>query len=147
MAKSTDAKKSKTAAPPPKPERYIETTGGRKTAAARVRLFTAMTDITVNGRNYRQYFKIVKHQQAAVAPLELMKLNGKLGATVRVTGGGIGAQAAAMRHGLARALTVFNPDFRKRLRGAGFLTRDSRMVERKKYGLKKARRAPQWAKR
>ena len=76
-----------------------------------------------------------------------MNVEDKLGVTVVVHGGGLMGQADAVRHGISRALVLFNPDFRKRLRREGFLTRDPRMVERKKYGLKKARRAPQWAKR
>jgi len=76
-----------------------------------------------------------------------MKCPGKFGATIKVEGGGINAQAEAIRLGISRAMVQFNPNFKKRLRRAGFLTRDSRMVERKKYGLKKARRAPQWSKR
>ncbi len=81
------------------------------------------------------------------APFEKMKCPGKFGLTAIVKGGGLSAQAEAVRMGIAKALLAFNPDFKKRLRRAGFLTRDARMVERKKYGLKKARRAPQWSKR
>ena len=81
------------------------------------------------------------------SPLELMKIADRVGATIKVKGGGQNAQAEAIRHGLSRTLVLFNPEYKKRLRNAGYLTRDSRMVERKKYGLKKARRAPQWAKR
>jgi len=83
----------------------------------------------------------------ASAALNRMKVMDKFRAVIRVSGGGLHSQAEAVRHATARALVEFNPDFRKRLKRAGFLTRDSRMVERKKYGLKKARRAPQWAKR
>ena len=130
-----------------KPERYFEAIGSRKTALARVRLFTKTKSILINDTDCVNYFKQSRYQAVVRAPFELMKTADKLGATVRVSGGGLTAQAEAIRHGLSRALVLFNPDYKKRLRNAGFLTRDSRMVERKKYGLKKARRAPQWAKR
>ncbi len=134
-------------ASPIKPERYIEALGGRKTAHARVRLFDKQKTITVNGKDYKEYFKIPKHQTFVLAPLKLVGALDKMGATIKVAGGGIGMQAEAARHGLARALVLFNEQFKKGLRHAGFITRDARMVERKKYGLKKARRAPQWQKR
>ena len=82
-----------------------------------------------------------------MAPIEELKLEEKLAVVVKVVGGGVSAQAEAVRHGLARALALMEPELKTRLRVAGFLTRDPRMVERKKYGLKKARRAPQWKKR
>lgn len=129
------------------PARYFEAKGGRKTAVARVRLFTKQPGIFVNGKDYREYFRDARLQKEILKPLELMNVENKLGLTVRVAGGGTRGQAQAARHGIARALTLFNADFKKRLRRSGFLSRDSRMVERKKYGLKKARRAPQWAKR
>lgn len=134
-----------------KAERYIETTGGRKTSHARVRLFSVsggkQKTIIINGKDYKEYFKIAKHQMFVVSPLKLAGVSDKMGITVKVAGGGIGMQAEAVRHGLSRALILFNEEFKKRLRQAGFVTRDARMVERKKYGLKKARRAPQWQKR
>ena len=129
------------------PARYFEAKGGRKTAVARVRLFTKQQGIFVNGKDYREYFRDTRLQKEILKPLEVMNVQDKLGLTIRVAGGGTSGQAQAVRHGIARALTLFNADFRKRLRRSGFLSRDSRMVERKKYGLKKARRAPQWAKR
>ncbi len=134
-------------AAPVKKERYFEATGGRKTSRARARLYTKGTGITVNEKDYKDYFKIPKHQIAAAAPLELMKAADKLRAAVKVEGGGLTGQAEAVRNAIAKALVKFNADFKKRLRRAGFITRDARMVERKKYGLKKARRAPQWQKR
>ena len=112
-----------------------------------MRLYSKRTGILINDKDFREYFKAPKHQQIVIAPLETMKMTDTLGATVKVSGGGLTAQAEAVRHGLSRALVKFNDNFKKRLRRVGFLTRDSRMVERKKYGLKKARRAPQWAKR
>lgn len=128
-------------------EKYYEGIGRRKTAVARVRLYTKKKEITVNDKDYKIYFPILRHQKIIEAPFEKMKCPGKFGATVKVGGGGVNAQAEAIRLGIGRAMVQFNADFKKRLRRAGFLTRDSRMVERKKYGLKKARRAPQWSKR
>ncbi len=126
---------------------YYEGVGSRKTATARVRLYTKNKDIIINGKDYKVYFPLKKWQATVEAPFEKMKCNGKFGLTAHVVGGGLSAQAEAVRLGISRALVSFNPDFKKRLRRAGYLTRDARMVERKKYGLKKARRAPQWSKR
>lgn len=134
--------------PRPKPARYFETIGRRKTAVARVRLFTqGEKTILVNGKPYQDFFPTLELQQIANASLERMKAFDKFRVSVKVRGGGVHAQAEAVRHGIARALVEFNPDFRKRLRRAGYLTRDPRMRERKKFGLKRARRAPQWSKR
>lgn len=138
---------TKTEKQPITSERYIEEVGRRKTAIARVRLFPKKTGYTINGKEYQAYFPIKKYQEMITAPFEVLSMNEKMGVTAMVHGGGINAQAEAVRHGISRALVVWNETFRKRLRISGFLTRDSRMVERKKYGLKKARRAPQWAKR
>ncbi len=129
------------------PERYVEAVGRRKTSVARIRLYAKKSGITINGIDYKEYFKIPKHQEAALSPFEAIKPAEKFGVHVKVRGGGLTGQAEAVRHGISRALVKANPDYRKRLRAVGFLTRDSRMVERKKYGLKKARRAPQWQKR
>lgn len=130
------------------PARYFESKGGRKTAVARVRLFTKQHQgITINAKDYKEYFRNFDLQKTVLKPLETMNVEDKFGITVKIAGGGLRGQADAVANGIARALTIFNPDFRKRLRRASLLTRDSRMVERKKYGLKKARRAPQWAKR
>ena len=132
----------------PKSAKYLETVGRRKTAVARVRLFTqGKKSILVNKKPYQDYFSTLELQQIITASLEIMKSIDKFRILVKVRGGGIHAQAEAVRHGIARALVEFNPDFRRRLRKAGFLTRDPRMRERKKFGLKRARRAPQWAKR
>ena len=128
-------------------ERYVEGVGRRKTAVARVRIVKGHGAILVNGKKVEDYFGINRLRQAAVAPLKNLKLDDKFDVSAKVAGGGIMAQAEAIRHGLARALVLTNEEFKKRLRGLGYLTRDSRMVERKKYGLKKARRAPQWKKR
>ena len=131
-----------------KPERYWEAVGRRKTAIARVRLFTrGDKTILVNGKPYGEYFFSKNDQRIAEDSLQKMKSTSRFRVSVLVGGGGLKAQAEAIRHGLARALVEFNPDFRKRLRRAGYLTRDPRMKERKKFGLKSARRRPQWAKR
>lgn len=130
-----------------RPDRYFEAVGRRKTAIARVRLFTRSGDFVINDKLYGQYFPTLELQRIAEDALQKMKLFGRFRVSVKVSGGGVHAQAEALRHGLARCLVKFNPDFRKRLKRAGFLKRDPRMKERKKFGLKKARRAPQWAKR
>jgi small subunit ribosomal protein S9 len=131
-----------------KSDRYFEAVGRRKTAVARVRLFTkGDKEFLVNNKPYQQYFALPEDQQAAVASMSKMKCLDKFRVTVKVKGGGRSAQAEAIRHGTARVLVDFNNNFRKRLRKSGYLTRDPRMRERKKFGLKRARRAPQWAKR
>jgi len=131
-----------------KSERYIEAVGKRKTAVARVRLFTqAKKEITVNGKDYKKHFSTPELREIAVSALKKMKAEDKFSVSVKVKGGGVNAQAEAMRHGISRALVDFNPDFKKRLRKAGYLTRDPRVRERKKFGLKRARKAPQWSKR
>ena len=132
----------------PKPERYFEAVGRRKTAVARVRLFTRGEKVfLVNKKPLEAYFSTFELQQIAKVSLEKMNCLDKFKISAIVKGGGLNAQAEAVRHGIARALVVFNPDFRKKLKKAGFLVRDSRMRERKKFGLKRARRAPQWKKR
>ncbi len=129
-------------------DKYFEGTGRRKTSVARVRLYTkGDKDILVNDVDYKEYFKIANHQLIILDSLEKMKSIGRFRVVATVKGGGIHSQAEAIRHGIARALVEFNPDYRKRLRKANFLTRDSRMKERKKFGLKRARKAPQWSKR
>ena len=129
-------------------DRYFEGIGRRKTAVARVRLYTkGDKDVIVNGVDYKEYFKTPDLQLIVLEALEKMKLLNRFRVVITLKGGGIHSQAEAARHGTARALVVFNPDYRKRLRKANFLTRDSRMKERKKFGLKRARKAPQWSKR
>jgi small subunit ribosomal protein S9 len=129
-------------------DKYFEGIGRRKTSVARVRLYTkGDKDIVVNEVDYKEYFKIADHQSIILDSLEKMKSMGRFRVVITVKGGGVHSQAEAIRHGIARALVVFNPDYRKRLRKANFLTRDSRMKERKKFGLKRARKAPQWSKR
>ena len=131
-----------------KPDRYFEAIGRRKTAVARVRLFTrGEKQFLVNGKDYQQYFPLKADQETATASMKKMKCLDKFKVTVIVKGGGRNAQSEAVRHGTARVLVDFNNNFRKRLRKAGYLTRDPRMRERKKFGLKRARKSPQWAKR
>lgn len=131
-----------------KSDKYYEAIGRRKTAVARVRFYTkGDKQFLVNDKLYTQYFPSSDLQELASASLKKMKCLDKFRIVARVTGGGSHAQAEAIRHGTARVLVDFNSNFRKRLRKAGFLTRDPRMRERKKFGLKRARRAPQWAKR
>ncbi|MFA6354184.1 MAG: 30S ribosomal protein S9 [Candidatus Paceibacterota bacterium] len=127
--------------------RYFEGIGRRKTAVARVRISPGHGKAIVNGKDLIAYFKISRLGESALSPLRELKLSDKFDVQAKIIGGGINAQAEALRHGLARALVLSDEELKKRLRVFGFLTRDSRMVERKKYGLKKARRAPQWKKR
>ena len=130
------------------PKKYFETIGRRKTSSARVRLYTqGKKGIVVNGKDYKEYFNTSILQKVVVNPLEILKCAEKFGFTIVVKGGGMSGQAGACRHGIARALIALNPYFKKRLKKSGFLTRDPRMRERKKPGLKRARRAPQWSKR
>lgn len=128
--------------------KYYQATGRRKTSVARIRLFTqGDKTIMINGKSYKEYFPDLNLQQIVSTALDRMKASDKFMVSAIVKGGGIHAQAEAVRHGISRALVKFNPDFHKRLRRAGYLTRDPRMRERKKFGLKRARRAPQWSKR
>lgn len=131
-----------------KSNRYYEAVGRRKTAIARVRLFTrGDKSFIVNDKSLEKYFMGAQFKSIIEAPLVKMNIGDRFKVTAVVKGGGINSQAEAIRHGIARALVMFNLDFKKRLKKSGYLTRDSRMKERKKPGLKKARRAPQWAKR
>lgn len=127
--------------------RYFESVGRRKTAIARVRIQPGHGGVTINNRALNTYFTLDRLRASAISPLTELKIKEKIDVSAKIIGGGIKAQAEALRHGLSRAIVIWDEDTKKRLRGLGFLTRDSRMVERKKYGLKKARRAPQWKKR
>lgn len=127
---------------------YFYGTGRRKSSVARVRLYEDGTGaITINGRDIDDYFGLDTLKMIVRQPLELLGLTGKYDVVVNVSGGGVSGQAGAIRHGLSRALLASNADYRPALKKAGFLTRDPRMKERKKYGLKAARRAPQFSKR
>lgn len=122
-------------------------TGRRKTSTARVYLTNGNGDITVNKRPLDEFFGRKTAQMIVRQPLELMNLTDKFAVNVTVSGGGTTGQAGAIRHGLTRALMVYDESFRPALRKAGFVTRDAREVERKKVGLRKARRATQYSKR
>jgi small subunit ribosomal protein S9 len=122
-------------------------TGRRKESVARVRLIEGNGTIVVNGRPMEDYFKLRTLHMIINQPLETAGVKDKYDVVANVYGGGVSGQAGAIRHGIARALLKVNPDYRSGLKKAGFLTRDPRMKERKKYGLKKARKAPQFSKR
>lgn len=131
-----------------KREKYFEAVGRRKTAIARVRLIPGKKEVVVNQKNLEIYFPLLQTQSIVLEPIKRLKIQDeKIGISAKVFGGGFRAQAEAIKHGVARALLKLDKDFRPRLKKAGFLTRDPRMKERKKYGLKGARRAPQWQKR
>ncbi len=121
--------------------------GRRKKAIARVRLVAGDGKILINKRDIDNYFGLETLKMTVRQPMELTKAAGDMDILVNVVGGGLSGQAGAIRHGISRALVKANPDLRDGLKKAGFLTRDPRMKERKKYGLKAARRAPQFSKR
>ncbi len=128
------------------PAQYLGT-GKRKTSVARVILRPGDGVTWINGKTIEEYFPRMVHRMLATAPLKVAGLEGQYDLRVRLHGGGPSGQAGAMRHGIARALVEVNPELRPPLRRAGFLTRDARVVERKKAGLHKARKAPQFSKR
>ena len=121
--------------------------GRRKTAIARVRLVPGDGKVAINGRDIDNYFGLETLKLIVRQPLALTNLEGRYDVLVNVYGGGLSGQAGAIRHGIARALVKADPELRPAVKKAGFLTRDPRMKERKKYGLKAARRAPQFSKR
>jgi small subunit ribosomal protein S9 len=122
-------------------------TGKRKSSVARVRLFPGSGDIVVNRRTLEDYFPRETSRMIIHQPFEVTATAGQFRAEVNVFGGGVSAQAVAVRHGITRALLLANPELRSALKKAGFITRDSREVERKKYGRHKARKRPQYSKR
>ena len=129
-------------------KKYFYGTGRRKSSVARVRVYENGTGmITINGRDIDSYFGLETLKLIVRQPLVTTETLGKVDVVVTVAGGGVSGQAGAIRHGVARALLGLNAEFRPALKAAGFLTRDPRMKERKKYGLKAARRAPQFSKR
>ena len=128
--------------------RYLEAVGRRKTSTARVRVTEATkSGIIVNGKELSVYFVTAELQKIVNEAFEKSKVAGKFATTVLVQGGGIHSQAEAVRHGISRVLVDFDAELRTRLKKAGFLKRDPRMKERRKFGLKKARKAAQWSKR
>jgi small subunit ribosomal protein S9 len=122
-------------------------TGRRKSSTARVRLVPGTGNVTINGREAKDYFPYETQLLILNQPLKATETEGTYDVLVNVHGGGFTGQAGAIRHGIARALLEADPEYRSTLKSAGFLTRDPRMKERKKYGLKGARRAPQFSKR
>ena len=129
-------------------KKYNYGTGRRKSSVARVRVYENGTgSIIINGRDIDEYFGLDTLKLVVRQPLVTTDMVGKVDVVVNVCGGGVSGQAGAIRHGISRALLNVNPEYRPSLKAAGFLTRDPRMKERKKYGLKGARRAPQFSKR
>ena len=129
-------------------EKYFEAVGRRKTAVARVRLIPATKGhFTVNELAFKDYFRTLTLQNLAKRPLMTQKLDGTFTITAKIKGGGIHAQAEALSHGIARALLIKDASLKPALKKDGFLKRDPRSKERRKFGLKKARKSPQWSKR
>ena len=126
---------------------YFYGTGRRKSSVARVRIYQGTGKVTINDRDIDDYFGLDTLKTIVRQPLVLTETDEKFDIVCRVAGGGVTGQAGAIRHGIARALIVADESYRPALKAAGFLTRDPRMKERKKYGLKAARRAPQFSKR
>ena len=129
------------------PKPLIQTTGRRKEAVARVRLRPGTGLILCNKRPFEQFFPNATHRQIVTEPLRLTQTAEVYDVDCTLAGGGVSGQAGAMRLGIARALVTLDPDLRSQVKKAGLLTRDAREKERKKYGLKKARKAPQYSKR
>lgn len=128
--------------------RYIEAVGRRKTSTARVRLTKSSKDsFEVNGKTMKEYFPTAEMQATVVEALKTTNLEGVFAITAKIVGGGIHSQAEALRLGIARALQTNEPELRKPLKVVGLLSRDPRAKERRKFGLKKARKSPQWSKR
>jgi len=128
-------------------EKYYEGIGRRKTSSARVRIMSGSGNITVNGKPGAEYFTRMGDMEIILDPMKTVEMESKLDVSVHVKGGGVTGQTGAVRHGVARALIKMEPELRPIMRSGGFLTRDSRMKERKKPGLKRARKAPTYTKR
>ena len=129
------------------PKPLIQTTGRRKEAVARVRLRPGTGQVVINGRPIERYFTIATHRQAATEALRITQTADVYDVDATIGGGGVSGQAGALRLGIARALVALDDELRPQLKKAGLLTRDAREKERRKYGLKKARKAPQYSKR
>jgi Ribosomal protein S9 len=131
-----------------KTDKYIGATGRRKTSIARVRITpAAKMHIEVNEREFADYFPVAELRRNVTSTFDAAEVVQKFKVTVKVVGGGISSQSVAVSHGIARALEIFDKELRGKLKAKGFLKRDPRAVERKKFGLKKARKSPQWSKR
>ena len=128
-------------------EQVFAATGKRKRSIARVRLTVGTGKITINGRDIEEYLPLATLRIVARQPLVLTETDKSVDVVANIVGGGFTGQAGALRHGITRALMLYNPTLRTELKKAGFVTRDARIKERKKYGLKKARKAPQFSKR
>ncbi|MGB6837852.1 MAG: 30S ribosomal protein S9 [Dehalococcoidia bacterium] len=128
-------------------QQYYQGTGRRKTAVARVRLYPGTGALVVNGKPYEEVFTRPVHQNSLLEPLRITETQDKFNVQIKVAGGGISGWAGAIAHGIARALVKADENQRAALKKRGFLTRDAREKERKKYGLKRARKAPQYTKR
>jgi small subunit ribosomal protein S9 len=128
-------------------QQYFAGTGRRKTAVARVRIYPGSQEIVVNGRTLQDALPRITLQEVALRPLTALGQQGKFGVQAKVEGGGVTGWAGAISHGIARALVNFDENLKPQLRRFGLLTRDARMKERKKYGLKRARKAAQYTKR
>jgi small subunit ribosomal protein S9 len=128
-------------------QQYFAAVGKRKCAIARVKLVTGVGEVIVNGKPANEYFGGARFAAFITEPLETTNTRGKFNAMVKVTGGGLSGQAGAVRHAIARAILVSDESMRRPLRAGGLLTRDARVKERKKPGLKRARKAPQYTKR
>lgn len=129
-------------------DRYIEAVGRRKTATARVRITpAAKLSISINEREFENYFPTVELRKIVREAFDILELDQKFKVTALVSGSGISSQAEALRHGISRALVEYDEILRGKLKAKGFLKRDPRAKERRKFGLKKARKAPQWSKR
>ena len=130
-----------------KSNEFEKAVGRRKTATARVRVSLGKGTVTINGRDYKEYFGTDILRNKVIAPFTVIGKEGAYDATVKVEGGGPTGQADAVRHGISRALVEWNADFKPVLKAHGYMTRDSRAKERKKPGMKKARKVTQWRKR
>ena len=129
------------------PEHLVRATGRRKEAVCRARLLAGSGRWEINGRPLEDYFPSPTHRMIVSEPLRLTNTEGRYDIIAKIEGGGVSGQAGALRHAVAKSLSELDPDLRSVLKKAGFLTRDAREKERRKYGLKKARKAPQYSKR
>lgn len=148
MPKKTTTEEAKPKKAKKSTAEYFYAAGKRKTSVARVRLFPGgKGDMVVNDKPAEEYFTLLTSKGVMTSPLKITGMNKKFDVSVKVIGGGMSSQAEAVRHGIARALLEYDPELRSTLKKAGYLTRDARIKERKKPGLKRARRAPQFSKR